>query len=108
MGATPLFPETITHLILGISFNQPIDNLLPPLLLLLKVGAHFSQPVNSLPTQLTQLGLGSDFNHPIDHLPSSLRYLKLGYGFQHSLLSLPTSLTRLSLRMSATSQPVLL
>ena len=68
-------PNSITHLILGDNFNQPINNL-PDSVTHLILGDNFNQPLINLPNSLTHLILGDNFNQTIYGIPDSLKYFK--------------------------------
>ena len=89
-----LLPNSLTHLIFGHEFNQPVDNL-PQSLTYLKFEWDFNQPVDNLPESLIYLSFGENFNQTVDNLPNSLTDLEFGYHFNHPVDNLPQSLTHL-------------
>jgi hypothetical protein len=93
----------LTHLILGMFFNQPINTLLPPSLQKLHFGLQFDQPILFLSSSLLEITFpaGARFNHPIDGLlPASLTILTLNDLFNYSVDLLPHKLTELRLGRS--------
>jgi len=91
-GEYPL-GEINTIIIYG-HFDHPIDNL-PPSITHLYLGIDFNQNVDNLPHGLKHLTFGFLFNKPVDNLPNSLEYLKFGYSFNQKVDNLPNSLTEL-------------
>ena len=91
-------PNTITHINIGYSFNQSLDNL-PSTIQCIYFGANniFNMPLDNLPEGLVDLDLNMcrNFNQPINKLPSSLEILKLGSEFQQSVDNLPPNLKKL-------------
>jgi len=109
-------PKSLTHLTLGFSFNQPVDDLpfgitdlsfgnsfnqpvdnLPNSVINLKFGWQFNQPTNFLPSSLKELYYYRSFNQPVDNLPNSITHLKFGLLFNHPINNLPLNLTHLTL-----------
>ncbi|GAM21967.1 hypothetical protein SAMD00019534_051420 [Acytostelium subglobosum LB1] len=115
-------PHSITHLVLGDKYNQPIiKGALPQSLLILTFGNEFNQMIapDTLPDSITRLTFGvqpstppnlqiliygingSLFNQPLQSgsLPRSLRDLSLGDMYSHAISPglLPNSMTRLAL-----------
>ena len=88
-------PNSVTHLIFGACFNQPIDNF-PQNLTHLTFDLRFDQPINNLPSSITHLIFGACFNQKIDNLPGNLIYLKFGQSFSKIVTNLPTSLEIIS------------
>lgn len=116
----PPLPSSLTTLILGASFDQPLENFaqlvslstlrfisnleatlfnhpideLPLSIRVLELGDGFDLSVSSLHNKqsLVYLYLGTNFNQPVDNLPPSLQYLSLGDNFNHPLDNLPTSI----------------
>ena len=116
----PIFPDTLTKLVIGndfSDFNKPILSLplslielkigntygcyplpdpLPPNLQKLTLGKEYNHPLsNNLPDTLIYLNLGSAFNHDIDNLPTSLQELRLSHNFDKEIKSLPTGLKKI-------------
>lgn len=110
-----IFPEQITSLILGWSFNQSVDNLplslkeitfghefnnlvdnLPFNLEIIIFGHKFNSPINNLPNSIKSLFLGNMFNQPIDDLPNTLERLHLGNSFDNQINNLPIGLLELT------------
>lgn len=92
-GAIPPF---LTTLVLGYSFNQPLDHLPSSLKSLLILSTEFNKPIDHLPSSLTELCVGNAFNQNVDHLPSSLCKLVFGPHFNQPVNLLPFSLTDLT------------
>ena len=102
-------PKSLTHLILGHSFNRRIDHLpgitAPgcspmsnlPNLISLKLCGQFNQPLNHLPPSLKILELNGEFNQPLDQLPFALEVLILNNKFDQSINLAPKSLIKLTL-----------
>jgi hypothetical protein len=84
-------PSNITHIKLGYSFDQIVNNL-PDSLIWIEFGYCFNQSVDCLPNGVNYLVLGFSFNQIIDDLPYGLEYLNLNYMFNQSLNCLPTTL----------------
>jgi len=93
----PMLPSWLLHLHLGLWFEHPLPEELPPLLEILELGDLFTSMLPRLPSTLKQLRLGQLFNHPLPDLPSGLISLNLGRDFSHPLPSLPTGLLYLYL-----------
>lgn len=98
-----IFPEKITSLILGWSFNQSVDNL-PLSLKEITFGYSFNQLVDNLPFNLEIIIFGHNFNNPINNLPNSIKYLLLGTMFNQPIDDLPNTLERLHLGSSFNNQ----
>jgi len=98
---------TITEILFGEKFNQPVDHILPEGLRYLKFGDHFDQPVGNLPESLRILEIEGVFDHPVNALPMSLLdlYLDGCDDFDQSVDELPMGLQRLRLGDSF-DQPV--
>ncbi|EGG19858.1 FNIP repeat-containing protein [Cavenderia fasciculata] len=83
-----------TTLILDGEFNSPLEGLLPPTLLKLKLLGNFNQPITwgDIPDSVETLIFGSSFNSDIVSFPRSLKHLVLGKSFNQSLgsFSMPT------------------
>ena len=88
--------NNLTHLSLGDSFNQSVDEL-PLGLKYLSLGNAFNQSVDNLPSGLKYLSLGDSFNQSVNNLPSGLTHLSLGDSFNKYINKLPSGLTHLSL-----------
>ena len=71
----------------GQSFNQPIDNKLPQINILV-FGNDFNQPINMLPDTLEILEFANSFNQPIKKLPVNLIKVKFGFNFNQKLICL--------------------
>jgi hypothetical protein len=93
-----LLPYTcLTHITFGISYNLPINaDELPSTITHLTFGSLFNQPVNNLPSSLEHLSFGSFFNQPVDNLPSSLTHLTFGCNFNGNVDNLPHSIQRIT------------
>lgn len=65
----------MTTLILGESFNNPIDNL-PLTLKYLELGKKFNQPIDNLPHSLTHLKISCSYKLPFTFLrrPYKIEY----------------------------------
>jgi hypothetical protein len=97
----------LTHLTLGDSFNQEINNL-PENILYLSFGNSFNQNIDNiwlkLSNNLTHLILGDSFNQNINKLPENITHLTLGYEFtqniniNNQMLKLPNKLTNFIFR----------
>lgn len=70
-------PNTITTIVLGNKFNQPIDGILPPNLVNLTLGFYFNKPITIFPKNLKRLCFGTKFNGSYKNLPKKLKYLKM-------------------------------
>ncbi|KAN0053167.1 hypothetical protein ACTA71_006691 [Dictyostelium dimigraforme] len=83
--------ESLTSLVLGESFNQPIDFQQLVNLKTLIFGNFFNQPLKptQLPKSLTYLEFGHAYNQKIPYgvLPTSLETLKLGPSFNKMIFS---------------------
>ncbi|KAM9972968.1 hypothetical protein ACTFIR_012339 [Dictyostelium discoideum] len=83
--------ESLTSLVLGESFNQPIDFQCLVNLKTLVFGNFFNQPLkpSQLPKSLTSLEFGHAYNQKIQYgvLPTSLETLKLGPSFNKMIFS---------------------
>ncbi|KAN0018601.1 hypothetical protein ACTFIU_008529 [Dictyostelium citrinum] len=83
--------ESLTSLVLGESFNQPIDFQQLVNLKTLVFGNFFNQPLkpSQLPKSLTYLEFGHAYNQKIQYgvLPTSLETLKLGPSFNKMIFS---------------------
>ncbi len=90
------FKQSITHLVLGKFFNQPI-NYLPKTLIYLEFGKSFNHKLDCLPNGLAHLYLSNDFNHPIDNLPNTIIHLIIKNAFTQPIDNLPESLRYLSI-----------
>lgn len=73
-------PSTLTHLVLGDTFNEDVSDL-PQSLISLKFGRKFDMPVDKLPPCLKKVRFGYKFRQPVENLPSSLTHLKFGYKY---------------------------
>jgi hypothetical protein len=112
-------PPYLTHLTLGKSINQALDNLPKSLKSLTVKGSLFNNPVPSLP-QLTFLTIESTaFTQPIDHLhitylacnqpihnlPPTITHLVIRYTLNLPIPSLP-QLTHLTIESDSFTQPL--
>ncbi len=88
-------PKSLTHLMLGYSFNQCVDNL-PFGITHLRFGWEFNKPLNNLPNSITHLRFGWEFNQPVDFLPNSIRELFFYRSFNQSVDNLPEGITHLT------------
>ncbi|EGG19773.1 hypothetical protein DFA_06873 [Cavenderia fasciculata] len=81
--------SSTTTLILDGEFNSPLNGLLPPILLKLKLFGKFNQPIkeDDIPFGVKTLIFGSSFNCKIEYLPRSLNKLVLGKSFNWPVLS---------------------
>lgn len=84
----------LKELDLHYSFNQSVENMLPPSLTSLQFSDEFSRPLPSLPISLTKLTTGYEFNHPIN-FPPNLKILAVREKFDNQLHALPEGLTEL-------------
>lgn len=89
-------PINITHLFLGLFYNQPLDNL-PNTLVMLVVSWIFSQSFDNLPKYLTYLKLPEKYDYPINNLPYNITYLGLPLNYNHTINKLPDTLIHLTL-----------
>ena len=87
-------PLTLTHLILGDSFNENVD-FLPHNIKVIIFGENFNCSVDLLPNSLTHLTFGSNFNQKVDKLPKLITHLTLGKNFNQPTEFLPDSITNL-------------
>jgi hypothetical protein len=83
----PLVPRSVTTLLFGSQFNQPLDvGALPQSLTELTFGHTFNQTIgaNILPRSLTSLTFGARFNQPIrsNVLPQSLTRLVFAWKYE--------------------------
>ena len=104
----PIFPDTLTKLVIGndfSDFNKPILSLplslielkigntygcyplpepLPPNLQKLTLGKEYNHPLSgNLPDTLIEIYLGDDYNQPLpNHLPPNLQVLSFGIDYQ--------------------------
>lgn len=111
-----VLPDNLQFLVLGWSFNKPVDNLpitlieirfgykfnqlvdnLPFNLKKISFGFSFNQLINNLPNSIKTIIVGKLFNQPIDDLPNSLEQLELGSLFDHPINNLPISLLNLKI-----------
>ncbi|KYQ90352.1 hypothetical protein DLAC_08967 [Tieghemostelium lacteum] len=81
IGKGPIFPKSLTTLIFGINYDQPIRGSLPPTLTNLEFGYKFNQFIypNDIPLSVISLTYGEYFNRPLntDSIPPSVKYLHL-------------------------------
>lgn len=93
------FPNTITHLTFGHSFNTKIQNCLPTSLTHLTFGNSFNQDIYGyLPNSLIYLKFGYNFCHDITNcLSNSITHLIFGASFDCNINQLPNSLTHLTI-----------
>ncbi len=70
------FPNTLTKICLGDSYNQPIPKL-PAKLKYIHFGYSFNQIIPVLPAYVSCIELGPHYNMPLPKLPASLIYIKL-------------------------------
>ena len=92
--------SNLTHLILGMGFDQQLENLPPTLLHLTVCSQFYDRPLKNLPPNLESLAIGYLFNQPIskEDLPSTLTHLRLAGNFNQPLnSSLPPNLLQLEL-----------
>ena len=87
---TIFIPPTITRIVFGFKFNQPVDCLLPPSLLHLTFGEIFNFPIIHWPQQLSHLTFGYSFNSPVGNLPPSVTHLIFGKKFNQPFNPPPT------------------
>ena len=90
------FPKELKYLTFGNDFNQQVGDNLPNSVTHLIFGACFNQPIDNLPSSITHLIFGACFNQKIDNLPGNLIYLKFGQSFSKIVTNLPTSLEIIS------------
>lgn len=88
----------LKHLVLGVNFNQNINNL-PTNLESLILDNNFNKPLDNLPNKLKLLCCKNcfNFNHNLDYLPNSLEYLVIPPNFNNSLNNLPENIKYLDL-----------
>ena len=89
----------------GSKFNNPIDNKLPKNIICLILGWSFNQPVDNLPMSLIEITFGHDFNHPVDNLPFSLVSIAFGFKFNKSISNLPNTIKEIVMG-SEFNQPI--
>jgi hypothetical protein len=77
-------------------FNQPLDNL-PSDITNLTLGYYFNRPIDNLPSSIINLTLGNSFNQRLDNLPSEIINLTLGWYFNQPIDNLPSSIIVLTL-----------
>jgi len=63
-------PPSLTHLVFGFTFNQPLTSL-PPSLTHLTVGPNFTYSLDSLPSTVRthKLAATNEFTNPFHHVP---------------------------------------
>ena len=88
--------EHVKHLSFSCDCFGPLLYHLPPNLISLRLGTHFSPDPDNLPMNLIFLDLYNIFNKKIDHLPQTLIYLQMSVSFNHPIDNLPISLKYLS------------
>lgn len=76
-------PKTLKFLSLGKYFNHTVDNL--PSLTHLIFGTCFNQPIHNLPNTLTYLQFGEHFDQPTVPLPPTLKHLVVTKYFPSNL-----------------------
>lgn len=96
-------PPSLTHLSLGRSFNHPIDSL-PKTLKQLLLGLNFNYPIDLIPASITFLKFCHDtsYTNPVKSLPSQLThlYIRTLFNSHGSIIDiLPPSLTHLYVSM---------
>lgn len=93
-------PKSVTHIILGNSFNLPINNFHDGLIYI-KFGGEFNQSMgtinNCFPQSMKEIHFGNKFDQSLDNLPNNLTHLSLGKFFSKSIKNIPTSITHLHL-----------
>ena len=87
--------STLTHLVLGNSFNKSVDYLSPELEYL-EFGYLFNQEVDNLPHKLKYLTFGYSFNQCVDNLPCSLIEINFSFAFNMAVDNLPCLLKSLT------------
>eukprot|EP01112_Ceratiomyxa_fruticulosa_P004207 TRINITY_DN1463_c0_g1_i1.p1 TRINITY_DN1463_c0_g1~~TRINITY_DN1463_c0_g1_i1.p1 ORF type:complete len:354 (-),score=56.37 TRINITY_DN1463_c0_g1_i1:105-1166(-) len=87
------------------TFNNTVDNVLPPNLTHLTLSFTFTQPLNNLPKTLTHLTMGGWWNESVSNLPENLTELILSDYFNQPIEALPRKITHLTFR-SFFNQPV--
>lgn len=106
MHASVVWPvASLTTLIIGGYFNQPVAHVLPPSLRHLTIrSTRFRHPLEHLPERLQTLRVldcALAFEHSFDHLPASLKELQfwpaLQYTVDGGLDALPQGLRKLTL-----------
>ncbi|GAM18375.1 hypothetical protein SAMD00019534_015500 [Acytostelium subglobosum LB1] len=94
-----LLPQTLTHLTLGGTFNEPLTSrMLPDSLIELHLGISFNQQL-CLPNGLTTLTFGNSFDQTLTAriLPQSLTKLKVGKYYNQTLPRTMNTLKRLAI-----------
>ena len=85
-GTVKSLPD-ISHLT---KLNEPVNNL-PSSITQLTLGARFNQRVDHLPSSLTRLTFKGNFNQPVNHLPPS-HHITFRYSFDQPCLPLSSTL----------------
>lgn len=80
-------PKTVTHLIFGWYFNQPLGTSIPIGVRDLTFGWCFNQPLeSSIPRDVRYLTFGYNFNQPLgESLPDTITHLRFGAQFNQPL-----------------------
>jgi hypothetical protein len=87
-----VLPDKLSHLSLGMRFNQDIT--LNKSMYRLDLGMHFNRKLDDIifPTTLCILILSDNFNQVITNVPMTLLKIHFGYEYEHVLPLLPDSL----------------
>lgn len=102
-------PKSIKHLVLGNKFNRSINSL-PENLESLTIQGVFNHSLDNLPCNLKKLSISDgDFDQPLDYLPSSITELELGQSiikYRETFTMLPPSLKILSIYSYEINKPI--
>lgn len=81
-------PSTVTHLIFGENFNDPIQEKIPLSVTHLTFGSRFNRPINDcIPLSVTHLSIGRYFDQGLDfRLLPNVKYFQLHKSFRRTLI----------------------
>ena len=85
-------PNSVTKLVLGYKYNQPLDYL-PLSLRILVLGREFNQPLNNLPNTIKSLYVRYEYTGKPELLPESVEELTIRY--HKPIYKLPANLKKI-------------